>query len=190
MVSMLAYLNPSYGTLMPALSKREQIVTEAQKFFYQYGFNATGVDRIIAEAGASKKTLYNHFKSKDEFIFATLRKHDELFRNHFMRETERIANTPRERLLALFDVLGMWFHDKNFSGCMFVNAAAEFSATDNPCHLACAEHKRLVGEYIKALAVAAEVQEADELAKKFNLLIEGAIGEAHICGNKEAVVRA
>ncbi|MFT5117611.1 MAG: AcrR family transcriptional regulator [Kiritimatiellia bacterium] len=175
---------------MPALSKREQIVTEAQRLFYQYGFNATGVDRIITEAGVSKKTLYNHFKSKDELILATLRKRDELFRNNLMRETERIANTPRERLLALFDVLGEWFHDKNFSGCMFINAVAEFSAADNPCHIACAEHKRLVGEYIRGLAVAAEVQEADELAKKFTLLIEGAIVEAHVCGDKEAAVRA
>ena len=61
---------------MPAVSKREQIVSEALKLFYQDGFNATGVYKICTEAGVSKKTLYNHFKSKDELILATLRKRD------------------------------------------------------------------------------------------------------------------
>jgi AcrR family transcriptional regulator len=94
---------------MPAISKREQIVTEALKLFYRNGFNATGVDRISAEAGVSKKTLYNHFKSKDELVLATLRQRDESFRNKFMRDTERLASTPRERLLSLFDALQGWF---------------------------------------------------------------------------------
>jgi AcrR family transcriptional regulator len=175
---------------MPALSKREQIVTEAQKLFYQYGFNATGVDRIIAQAGVSKKTLYNHFKSKDELILATLRKRDELFRNNLMRETERLGNTPKERLLALFDFMDAWFHEKNFAGCMFINAAAEFSETDNPCHIISAEHKRLVCNYIRDLAVQADAQNPEELSKQLNLLMEGAIVEAHVSGNKDAASRA
>jgi len=52
-------------------------------------------------------------------------------------------------MLAIFDVIGAWFHEKNFSGCMFINASAEFSEADNPSHMLCAEHKRLVTEYIK-----------------------------------------
>jgi AcrR family transcriptional regulator len=175
---------------MPALSKREQIITEAQKLFYQYGFNATGVDKIIREAGVSKKTLYNHFKSKDELILATLRKRDELFRNNLMRETERLGSTARERLSALFDVMGAWFHEKTFSGCMFINAAAEFSQADNPSHIASAEHKRLVRDYIRELAAQAGAKNPEELSKQLNLLIEGAIVEAHVCGNKNSAERA
>ena len=44
------------GGAMPAISKREQIITEALLLFYQNGFDATGVDRIITEVGVSKKT--------------------------------------------------------------------------------------------------------------------------------------
>lgn len=175
---------------MPALSKREQIVTEALKLFYQNGFNATGVDRVIAEAGVSKKTLYNHFRSKDELILATLRKRDELFRNHLMRETERLASTPKAQLLAIFDVVEAWFHEKNFSGCMFINASAEFADANNPCHILCAEHKRLVCEYIRGLAAKAGVEDPKELSEQLNLLIEGAIVEAHVRGNKDSASRA
>lgn len=175
---------------MPALSKRDQIVSQALKLFYQQGFNATGIDLIIKEAGVSKKTLYNHFKSKDELILATLRKRDELFRNNLMRETERLAAEPRDRLLAIFDVVGDWFKEKTFSGCMFINAAAEFSDLGNPNHILCAEHKRLVREYIRDLATQAGAIDAEELSQQLNLLIEGAIVDAHVNGNKQAAVRA
>ncbi|MEQ9071594.1 MAG: TetR/AcrR family transcriptional regulator, partial [Gimesia chilikensis] len=112
---------------MPSPSKRDQIVDKALQLFYRQGFNGTGVDTIITEAGVSKKTLYSHFRTKDELILATLRKRDELFRNNLMRETERRTSDPRERLFAVFDFLTGWFHEEGFSGCMFINAAAEFA---------------------------------------------------------------
>jgi AcrR family transcriptional regulator len=175
---------------MAAASKREQIIDNALKLFYQNGFNATGVDRIISEAGVSKKTLYNHFRSKNELILAVLRKRDELFRNNMMRETERMAKEPRDRLLALFDVMGNWFHEKSFSGCMFINASAEFSDLKDPCHVLCAEHKKLICDYIEELAKQAGAQDPLELAKQLNLLIEGAIVNAHVEGDLEAGQRA
>lgn len=171
---------------MPAVSKREQIVTEALKLFYRDGFNATGVDKICTEAGVSKKTLYNHFKSKDELVLATLRKRDESFRNKFMRETERLASDPRGRLLALFDALEAWFREKDFCGCMFINASAEFSSQDDPNHIISAEHKRLIRGYIQELAELAGARNPGVLASQLNLLLEGAIVEAHVSGNKQA----
>ena len=175
---------------MPALSKREQIVTAALKLFYENGFNTTGVDRIISEAGVSKKTLYNHFKSKDELVLATLRKRDEIFRNNLMRETERLAENPKERLLAVFDVIDQWFHDKSFSGCMFINASAEFSDSNSPSRLLCAEHKRLQREYIQELAVLAGAKHPEELAKCLSLLIEGSIVNAYVERDMGAARRA
>ena len=175
---------------MPALSKREQIVSVALKLFYQNGFHATGIDRIIKEAGVSKRTLYNHFKSKDELVLAALRKRDELFRNNFMRKTESLGGTPKERLLSVFDAIGEWFQEKDFAGCMFINASAEYSKADSPSHIVCAEHKRLVREYIRDLAIQAEVDDPEELSQQLNLLIEGAIVDAHVSGNKNAADQA
>ncbi|MEH6583575.1 MAG: TetR/AcrR family transcriptional regulator [Halioglobus sp.] len=175
---------------MPAQSKREQIVTSALTLFYENGFNATGVERVCSEAGVSKKTLYNHFKSKDELVLATLRMRDALFRNKMMRETERLGTTPAERLLAIFDAHGAWFREKGFSGCMFINAAAEFSPQDDPNHIVCAEHKRLVRDYLSELAAQAGATEPKILARQLNLLLEGAIVEAHVSGNREAAALA
>jgi len=171
---------------MPAASKREIIVSEALKLFYRDGFNATGIDKICKEAGVSKKTLYNHFKSKDELILATLRLRDEGFRNNFMRETEKRSDNPRDRLLSLFDVLAAWTEEKDFFGCMFINASAEFAEKNDPIHLFSAEHKRLMKEYIRELAAKAGARNPTQLAGQLNLLLEGATVEAHVSDTKNA----
>ena len=171
---------------MPAVSKRDLIVDTALKLFYMRGFNATGVDRIIKEAGVSKKTLYNHFRSKEELVLATLRKRDELFRNKIMRATERLASTPRDRLLSIFEAHGAWFLETTFSGCMFINASAEYSSQEAPNHILSAEHKRLVREYIRGLAEQAGAIDPEALSRQLHLLLEGAIVEAHVSGNLDA----
>ncbi len=171
---------------MPAVSKRDQIVSQALSLFYQEGFNATGVDRVSSEAGVSKKTLYNHFKSKDELVMAVLRKRDELLRNKMMRDTERLGAKAKDRLLSIFDVHDAWFNEKDFCGCMFINAAAEFAELQDPIHMISTEHKRLVRGYLAELAQEAGANDPTLLAAKLHLLLEGAIVEAHVSANKNA----
>jgi len=55
-----------------ALNKRDQLIEKAQELFYREGYHATGIDRILAESGVAKMTLYKHFKSKEELILAVL----------------------------------------------------------------------------------------------------------------------
>lgn len=170
--------------------KREQIIDVALTLFYQEGFHATGVEKIREAANVSKKTLYNHFKSKDELILAVLRRRDELFRNTMMRSVERHGGTAAQQLEALFDATDEWFNSKSFSGCMFINAAAEFGEQNHPCHKLCAEHKRLMHAYVKEIAQKAGAQDSDKLSTQLNLLIEGAIVQAHVCGDKTAAQEA
>ncbi len=169
-----------------ATSKRDHLVETALGLFCRDGFHATGIDRILAEAGVAKMTLYKHFKSKDELILAVLHRRDEQFRNGFMRDVERAGGSPRVRLLALFDVLGDWFKGRGFTGCTFINASAEYSNTDDPIHAAAAEHKRLVLAYIRRLADASGADGAEDLAHHLFLLIEGAIVAAFVMNDKDA----
>ena len=115
---------------MPS-SKRELLVDTAIDLFYRDGFHATGIDKILAESGVAKMTLYKHFKSKDELILAALRKRDEIFRNDFMNAVAARAKAPRDRLLAVFDVLGDWFATRGFSGCIFAGGCG-FGLEDQP----------------------------------------------------------
>src|SRR3954451_25097190 len=54
-------------------SMKARILETADRLFYLRGIRAVGVDTIAAEIGISKRTLYNHFPSKDELIAAYLK---------------------------------------------------------------------------------------------------------------------
>ena len=164
------------------VSRRDHLVQTAAELFGREGFHATGIDRVLAAAGVAKMTLYNHFRSKDELILAALRRRDETFRNWFLRAVEQRAATPRDRLLAVFEVLGEWFAAPDFRGCLFISAAGEFKRPEDPIHAACAEHKRLLRGYLQALAAQAGARDPEALARQLDLLIEGATVSAQISG--------
>jgi AcrR family transcriptional regulator len=68
-----------------SISKREQLIRTAQKQFARNGFHAVGIDAILQGSGVARRTLYNHFRTKDELILAVLRYYDKNFRNRMMR---------------------------------------------------------------------------------------------------------
>ena len=173
-----------------APSRRDHLVDTALELFIRDGFHATGIDKILAESGVAKMTLYKHFKSKDELILSALRRRDEHFRNWFMRAVESRAQEPRQRLLAIFDALDEWIGGRDFNGCMFINASAEFARADDPIHVAAAEHLRLVLAYVRELATAAGARDAEALARELMLLAEGAIVMAHVAGQADAAKNA
>jgi len=161
-------------------SKREHLIETAGRLFAKNGFHATGIDTILAESGIAKKTLYNHFRTKDELILAVLRQHDGEFRNYFMKSVEEIAETPEARLLAIFDVAKAWFSDNKFYGCMFINAVGEYSEQDSAVREVCKEFKRLMRGYIKSLVEQAGLKDIEILTNELALVFEGSIVTAQV----------
>ena len=166
-------------------SKREKLIETAVELFSERGFHATGIDTILARSGVAKKTLYSHFRTKDELILAALRQHDGQFRNHFMKNVESMADTPEERLLAIFDVAEAWFSQNNFYGCMFINAIGEYSEKGTAIREVCKEYKRLMRNYMVNLAEQAGIKDADNLASDLALLLEGSIVTAQVSEQSE-----
>ena len=163
-------------------SRRDDLIDAAMRVFYKRGFHASSLDDIQKEGGISRMTLYNHFKSKDELVVAAMRRRDEIFRNKLMKFVGAQAKTPREQILAVFDFHEEWFTGNEFCGCMFINAAAEFSSADSAPRRLAAEHKLEIVRYIKELCEAAGFAEPAELAEQLNILLEGAIVTARVVG--------
>ncbi len=165
---------------MANLSKREQLLKAALELFSLTGYSSVGVDKISEKAGVTKRTLYHHFKSKEELVLAVLRYYDERYRNSFMRSVEEKAENPEERLLALFDVVEEWFYSKKFSGCLFVHAMGEYPEEGTSIRSVCQESKILTQRYIQGLAEKANLKDAIELSGQLMLLIEGAVTMAQV----------
>ncbi|MDH3977251.1 MAG: TetR/AcrR family transcriptional regulator [Gammaproteobacteria bacterium] len=165
-------------------TRRDHLVETAMKLFCKHGFRATGIDTVLAESGVAKKTLYNHFRSKDELIIATLQKRDDDFMAFARGGVTRLApeqtgDPNMARVLALFDAIDEWANSDNFTGCTFINASAEFPRREDPIHVACAIHKKLVTQFIEELISDLHLSDSHKVARQIALLVEGAIVTAH-----------
>jgi AcrR family transcriptional regulator len=173
------------------MSRRDHLVETALQLFCQNGFRATGIDLVLKESGVAKKTLYNHFRSKDDLIVAVLDKRDEDFmakmRATIARLAPRQAGDPRmSRVLAFFDGLDEWFNSDSFNGCTFINASAEYPRSDCPIHRACATHKERVLDTLEGLLSEMPLSDSRQVAREVGLLAEGAIVNAHTAGDPAA----
>ena len=148
---------------------KERILETADKLFYLQGIRAIGVDTIAAEIGISKRTLYNHFPSKNALITAYLER-------RFVRPRPS-SKPPVEQILATFDLLERRFAAKDFRGCPFVNAVAELGSADKAVRkiaIAFKESRRL---WFRDRLTELGVENADALATQLVLLVDGSIAQ-------------
>lgn len=154
----------------------QRVLRAASELFYEQGIAATGVDTVVQRSGVTKMTLYKHFGSKDELVAAYLRRRDRLWRAWLTEEVGSRGDSPRERILAVFDALGTWLQGEveGFRGCAFINAATEIADSEHPARAAALEQKRWMRRYLEQLAADAAAPEPAELAERLLLLFEGA----------------
>lgn len=185
-----------------SISKRDELLEKALQAFYRDGFYAVGMDKLAAETGVSKTSMYKHFGTKEELIEAVLDLSDEKFRNWLIRRIEELAtetsNETRDephdetvddplaagRLTAIFDALGEWFQEDDFRSCLSIRASSEYPDREHAVHKVSAEHKRLLLTYIIGLAHQAGAENPGALARQLMLLMDGAIVTAHLQGPK------
>ncbi|GLR84774.1 TetR family transcriptional regulator [Bradyrhizobium iriomotense] len=148
---------------------KERILKTADRLFYLEGIRAVGVDMVAAEIGISKRTLYNHFPSKDALIAAYLER-----RFVSARPSDK---PPAEQILATFDSLERRFAAKDFRGCPFVNAVAELGPSDRAVKkiaIAFKESRRL---WFRDRLTELGVADAEALATQLVLLVDGSIAQ-------------
>ena len=174
----------------PTAQARERILETAYGLFSRHGIRAVGVDTIIARSGVAKMTLYRHYPSKDKLALAFLRRREELWTRAWLQtEVERRGGSPRERLLAIFDVFDRWFRRADFEGCSFINVLLEFDERAHPVRSATVHHLEVIRSFLRELAAAAGVRDPDGFARQWHILMKGSIVAAGE-GDREAARRA
>jgi AcrR family transcriptional regulator len=174
----------------PSDSGRERVGRAAYELFSRDGVRAVGVDAVIARAGTAKMTLYRNFPSKDDLILDFLRRREQLWTREWLEaESQRRGESPRDQLLAIFDVFSEWFSQPDFDGCSFLTTMIEINDPDHPVHQAAVGHLANIRSYIYRLAEAAGIHDADAFARKWHILMKGSIMAAHE-GDTAAAARA
>src|SRR4029077_777037 len=177
-------------SLGPEDNGRERVGRAAYDLFSREGVRAVGVDAVIARAGTAKMTLYRNFPSKDDLILDFLRRREQLWTHEWLEtESRQRGESPREQLLAIFDVFSEWFSQPDFEGCSFLTTMIEVNDSDHPVHQAAVGHLANIRSYIQELAAKAGIRDTDSFARQWHILMKGSIMAAHE-GDKAAAARA
>jgi AcrR family transcriptional regulator len=162
----------------------------AYSLFSRHGIQGVGIDRIVAEAGVAKMTLYRHFPSKGDLVLAFLELRAQRWTHDWLAaEIDRRSSDPLERLLATFEVLDGWFRDPDFESCAFMRTLLEVPEHEHPLHVAAVRHLDTVRAMLVDQAERAGIADADEVALQLQILMMGSIVSA-TRGNADAAQQA
>lgn len=106
---------------------RERIVRSAGRIFRRVGFEAAGIDAVMAEAGLTRGGFYAHFKSKED-LFATVVGTDH---GLIRMLSARAATTPAQWRTQTLKLLADYLHPDHLEevaqGCSFAALTADAS---------------------------------------------------------------
>ncbi|NIR31155.1 MAG: TetR/AcrR family transcriptional regulator [Gammaproteobacteria bacterium] len=153
-------------------SKREALLTAAERLFYEEGFHATGIDRVVTEAGVARMTLYNHFPSKEALIEAVLARRY----RRYLEDLRAVVETA-DRGGAVMTLAARhceWLEKVSNRGCIVIKAIGEFERHHPPI---AALGRRLKHELLALVAQALERDgqgQGAALAERLLVVLEGA----------------
>ncbi|MFG3197477.1 TetR/AcrR family transcriptional regulator [Streptomyces sp. NPDC048208] len=149
---------------------RERILSASQQLFRAQGINRTGMDQLCEVAQVSKRTTYQHFPSKDDLVAEYLRRFDpDIMAGVF----DRTDLTPRERLLAAFEVPASG-PDELTPLCPYIAATVEIHDPEHPASRYAREYKLAVAARLAETAREAGAADPEQLGEQLALLLDGA----------------
>ncbi|WP_405779104.1 TetR/AcrR family transcriptional regulator [Streptomyces sp. NBC_01378] len=163
---------PRRITMTPAARR---VLEAAARLFYERGIHAVGVDLIAAEAGVTKKTLYDRFGSKEQIVVEYLADRDDRWRAFLAQCLDAAQPVSAARVLAVFDASRAWSAKNSSKGCSMVNAHAEISDPSHPAYPIITGQKEWMLALFTDLAGDIAPGRAAQLGRTLMLLHEGAL---------------
>lgn len=162
---------------------RNNIIQTASTLFYKKGYNLTGINEIIEEAGIAKATLYSHFKSKEDLCLAYLdaRDADLLEKINIFCNSKTKGN---KRLIAVLEFLVPFFNSNDFNGCWCIRTVAEVPKDNKRIKVKIKANKNLFLNFVKKMVKENKPKltkkQQEKLAARIYLMYESAVSESHL----------
>jgi AcrR family transcriptional regulator len=175
-----------------ARQTRRRILDAAYREFRRKGFVRVNVDEIAAASRVTKRTLYSHFRSKDDLLAAAFQLQIELAseaKQHLAREA--VGSTAEQIVESWFAVLRQWSGKSRWSGSGFTRVAMELA--DLPGHPARAlarRHKSIMMADLARKLADVGVESPQERVREIWMLVEGAMVMILIQGDQSYATTA
>lgn len=156
-------------------SARDRILDAANRLFYGEGIRAVSVDAIAEKAGITKKTLYYHFKSKDDLAAAYLASRDQPNLKLYEKWFNEAGGDLEDKVAAIFLRVAKSARHPKWKGCGFLRTAAELAnMPGHPAMRIGAAHKKKFEAWLAAQFSSSGVPGPETLARQIVLLMDGA----------------
>jgi AcrR family transcriptional regulator len=165
---------------------RERLLSTASRLFYSEGIRAVGVERILAEAPATRATFYRHFPSKEDLVLAYLRGVDTGIRAGVQAAIEA-APSPADALRAIGTAVADDLTTPEFRGCAFLKASAEYPDPEDRVRLVILDHRAwytttLTELFAQVFGTSPRRPDPQHAARHFVMMRDGAMSGAHLDG--------
>jgi len=158
----------------PSDPTRERIIAAASVLFYAEGIRAVSVDAVADKAGLTKRTLYYHFRSKDDLVAAYLAARDQPNLALFKRWFDEAEGALPDKVAAIFSNLARSARHPKWRGCGFLRTTAELAnLPGHPAIKIGAAHKKKFEDWLRAAFAGEGIGNAAELARQMLLLLDG-----------------
>jgi AcrR family transcriptional regulator len=156
-------------------STRDRIVRAAAELFYSEGIRATSVDAIAERAGVTKRTLYYHFRSKDDLVAAYLQAQDQPTLALYARWFAQTPGGVADKVEGIFFKFADAASSQKWRGCGFLRTVAELANTPgHPAIKAGAAHKKHFETWLRKTFADAGLAAPATLASRILVLLDGA----------------
>jgi AcrR family transcriptional regulator len=151
-----------------------RIVAAASKLFYGEGIRSVSMDAVAEKAGVTKRTLYYHFKSKDDLVAAYLHGRDQPNLALLEQWFTGTAGGPAEKVRGMFVKLAQSARHPKWKGCGFLRTTAELAnMPGHPAMKVGAAHKKKFENWMRLLFEREGIKDATPLARQTMLLLDG-----------------
>jgi len=164
---------------------RSRILDAAYRLFRRQGYNRVSMDEIAAAAKLTKRTLYHHFRSKDQLLADVLQAQNDLALRAFKTFGDRLSGSPEAIVEGMFRELAVWSDKPRWAGSGFTRLVIELAdLPGHPARLIARRHKAQLERSLAELLARSGVKRARELARAVWLLSEGAISLILVHGDR------
>ena len=158
---------------------RERLLEAADELFYEEGICSVGVDRVLKRADVARASLYTSYGSKEELVRAYLQRRSDAWQAHVAEVLPQRWDTPRERIVGIFELLTEWFMAPGYNGCPFINASAEATSQEAVEEVR-DRHRAWVRSLFEALGREAGAGDPAALSAQLVLLYDGSMVGAQL----------
>jgi AcrR family transcriptional regulator len=174
----------------PDPAARDRILTAASRLFTERGVHAVGLQEIIDGCGHGKNLLYREFGSKDDLVVAYLQGCSDESAATLDQVIDPMSDDPASQLVAIVAAVAERATEPGFRGCPLRNAFAEFPDPDHPAHQIVKAHYAARRSTLRELAKRANADDAETLADRIELIIDGVHANGAVLGRDGATPAA